>query len=801
MLTKLRTISAAVLPFAVLALPAMLLNTSTVSARQEATAGQSQSSDNTASKKPATRTSSKPGSKKSTANKSETRKAIAAGSKKSTAHKRPRSARSVHRQQAFIASTELRPMAQQLATMRSEAAYTAVTKYARAHTGEAAAAAYLALGHAYLLDRRFTDAAAAFAQSRRNGTALSEYAEFLGAEAEHGAGNEEAAEKLLAGFKTRYPDSVFLAQAPELEAAVLLAEHKPAAAAAVLAANKNYDSRVAYQLVLGEVEMAKGERQAAISDLKHLVITHPAAHEADEARAKLTEAGAEFTMDERRELADAYYNAKRYSDAVEEYRALANDPTLSEEQRNGFAVSEAACDLKLKRLTLAEAEALKATNDENGAHRLYLLMELARNRDDLDAQRKAVAELKEKFPHSQWLAEALFSSGNMYLLRKEYAEAIANYSYLAENFPESKNASPANWRAGWLSYRMGKYEDAAALFDRQIEHFPAAKETVSAIYWRARLFETKDHDTGKAVAGYSTITKRFPHFFYAQMSRMRLAQLGNAVAEFKGPNDGGPEPDGTPAMAFNTDLPESPHLEKASLLANAGLNDYIALEIAAVPGSSSWSALAEARIYESYGETYLALRAIKRAMPNAMSTEIDAIPLEYWRILFPEPWWETVKAESARKGLDPYLVLSLIRQESEFNPSVISYANAYGLMQLLPSVGRAMAKEEGIENFQTHQLLDPEMNIRLGTRYLKNLLDHFNGVPEYALAAYNAGEERVTDWLSDGPYSGIDEYVESIPFTQTREYVQAIDRNREIYKAIEAYAATARKSETAKSGE
>jgi soluble lytic murein transglycosylase len=141
---------------------------------------------------------------------------------------------------------------------------------------------------------------------------------------------------------------------------------------------------------------------------------------------------------------------------------------------------------------------------------------------------------------------------------------------------------------------------------------------------------------------------------------------------------------------------DSPHLAKARLLANAGLNEYIAQEIKADPDSSSWSALAEAQIYASYGETYRAMRALKRALPYAASASIKSIPLVYWRILFPEPWWDTIKAESAKNNLDPYLVASLIRQESEFDPSAISYANAYGLMQLLPSVGKKMAREEGI---------------------------------------------------------------------------------------------------------
>ncbi len=106
-------------------------------------------------------------------------------------------------------------------------------------------------------------------------------------------------------------------------------------------------------------------------------------------------------------------------------------------------------------------------------------------------------------------------------------------------------------------------------------------------------------------------------------------------------------------------------------------------------------------------------------------------------------------------------------------------------MQLEPSVGRSLARQEGISNFQTSQLLNPELNIRLGTRYVKQMLDRFGGVQEYALAAYNAGESRVVDWQSAGPYGGIDEFVESIPFTQTREYVQAILRNEEIYRGID----------------
>jgi soluble lytic murein transglycosylase len=414
-------------------------------------------------------------------------------------------------------------------------------------------------------------------------------------------------------------------------------------------------------------------------------------------------------------------------------------------------------------------------------------MELARNRNDLSEQQRLVTRLETDFPQSQWLAEALFSSGNMYLLRRDYATAASYYSTLATRFPSHKNAAAAHWKAGWLSYRQGLYAQAGRLFDEQIRLFPGATETVAALYWRGRLYETQEHKPALAAASYRTVLRAYQHYFYAQMARQRLAELGDLppVAQPQLDNIQAPTP---PTLEDNFPT-DSPHLAKARLLANAGLNDYIAREIAADPNSSTWGALAEAQIYASYGENFRAMRALKRALPSVATASIKSIPLVYWRILFPEPWWETIKAESAKNGLDPYLVASLIRQESEFNPNALSNKNACGLMQLLPSVGKSLARQEGLSHFESFQLFDPTTNIKLGTRYLRQTLDRFGGVTEYTLAAYNAGDSRVVDWEAAGPYQGIDEFVESIPFTETREYVESILRNRETYRAIDAYAA------------
>jgi soluble lytic murein transglycosylase len=653
-------------------------------------------------------------------------------------------ARTARIKKAFVASTELRPMAQQLTTMRTPAAYAGVSAWARRQKGDAAAAAYLALGHAYLIDKRYSDATANLRQVKQNSEVLSDYADFLAAEAEHDQGNDAGAEALLHGFNDRHPDSIFDLEAPELESNVLLAQGNVAGAQKVLASIADDANDLPnYELTNAKILFALGRQQEAIDEFKHLLLSHPLTAEASTARAKLTAMGEEsnLTAAELRSLGDAYYNGGRYAEAGEQYHALARNPTLPGDERNGFAIAAAACDLKLKRLTETQAAALADTHDESGARRLYLLMELARNRNDEPDVLQMDERLKSEFPQSPWLAEALFSTGNMYLLRKDYANAANYYGYLAVHFPEHKNAAAAHWRAGWLNYRQGLYNDAARLFDEQIKLFPSATETAAALYWRGRLYE-QDNNRTQAAQNYRNVSRVYQHFFYAQMARQRLQALGEPLLVSDTPTEIKVAPIPHLSDTFPAD---SPHIAKARLVANAGLNDYVAQEIAADPDSDSWSALAEAQLYASFGESYRAMRALKRALPYAASASINAIPLAYWRILFPQAWWDTIKTESAKNGLDPYLVASLIRQESEFNPGAISYANAYGLMQLLPSTGKALAREEGMAHFETYQLLDPETNIRLGTRNLRHLIDRFGGVQEYALAAYNAGEERVTD--------------------------------------------------------
>jgi soluble lytic murein transglycosylase len=411
--------------------------------------------------------------------------------------------------------------------------------------------------------------------------------------------------------------------------------------------------------------------------------------------------------------------------------------------------------------------------------------ELARNVGDETAQDELVQDLSTKYPQSRWLEEALYSGGNMYLLRHDSGRAIADYTALVEHFPKSVYAPSAHWRAAWLNYRTRNYAEAARLMDEQIQNYPGGQEISAALYWRGRMYEDEEHNFSQALNYYKKLDDAYVNTYYAMLARQRITVIGKredvadapALATVRAVDD--PE--------LVDQLPENdPHLIKARLLANAALNEYIRPEIQMSPTSKEWGALAEANIYESFGETTRALQAMKRSKIPFTALDVDDVPHAYWEILFPRPYWEDLKTDAEANGLDPYLVAALIRQESEFNAGAVSRANAVGLMQLLPSTGKGLARKDGIKHFQAGELLDPDVNLKLGTTDLKQAINKYGGQVEYALASYNAGDGPVRQWIALNDYKDVPEWVESIPYSETREYVQSILRNREMYRAVYA---------------
>ncbi|HWZ78974.1 MAG TPA: lytic transglycosylase domain-containing protein, partial [Candidatus Sulfotelmatobacter sp.] len=229
------------------------------------------------------------------------------------------------------------------------------------------------------------------------------------------------------------------------------------------------------------------------------------------------------------------------------------------------------------------------------------------------------------------------------------------------------------------------------------------------------------------------------------------------------------------------------HYQKAKLLGNGGLIDLAVRELDKASSDDqdkSWAPAETAQLYTDTGHYDRAIEVMKHSVPSYFAVDIPTLPREYWDALFPRPFWSDLKRFSVANGLDPYLVASLIRQESEFNPIAVSRANAVGLMQLLPRTGKLVAHQVAMKRYNPSQLYTAPVNLELGTRYFRGMVDKFGGSFEQALAAYNAGSDRVEEWMGQGKYRDAAEFVESIPFTETREYVQAIMRNASVYRQL-----------------
>ena len=687
---------------------------------------------------------------------------------------------------AFIASAMLRPMAQQLLATRSAAAYNGMLTYAAAHPGEAAAAAELAVGHAYALDRRYGEAEGAFHAAAGAGEALADYADYLGAQAAIAAGHPGDAVGLLEHFAEHHPESLFIPETPVLLANAYLAQNDPANALRALEPLDSGTSahRLDVRATLAKAYQASGNVAAAAALYRGIYLGDPLSNEAGNARTQLTAMNVPLTPAERKEHADAMFNAKQYTQAASEYRALEkNEATLSQADKDALEIYAAVCDLRLKKLARTDVDHLPITSDDTAALKLYLQSELARNEGNTAEHDSIVKQMEQQFPTSRWLEEALYSGGNMYLIKRDSTHAMEDYSALVEHFPRSVYAPSAHWRAAWMNYRLRHNPDAARMFDEQITTYPGGAEIPGALYWRGRLYEDVEGNFGQALNYYKALNAAYVNSYYAMLARQRIAVIGKREEVAPAPVLASVRAVEDPHLIDS--LPEDdPHLIKARLLANAALNEYIRPEIQLSPTSGQWGALAEAQIYQSFGENSRALQAMKRSKVPFFSLPVTEVPAAYWQLVFPRPYWEQLAGDAKSQGLDPYLVTSLIRQESEFNPGAVSRANACGLMQLLPSTAKSLARKQGERHFNAEELFQPGENLRLGTVYLRENIDRYGGQVEYALAAYNAGDGPVRQWMASGDYKDIPEWVESIPYSETRDYVQSILRNREVYRAV-----------------
>ncbi|HYK48807.1 MAG TPA: transglycosylase SLT domain-containing protein [Terriglobales bacterium] len=684
-------------------------------------------------------------------------------------------------------------MARQLLQDRTPAAYAGVEAFARRHSKEdAGALAWLVVGYAHVLDHDYAKAVDPLKFAKPLAGDLGDYVSFYLSTSYVQTGRTAEAVTTLGEFDELYPESLLTRDVHVLYAGALLSEGRAKDVIDLLEKDRQ-PARADLELTLGRAYAAAGQPAKAVEILRNLYITMPLSAEASQADAELKKLASTSPLppigpEGRRTRADLLVKGKRFNDAADEYRDLLNVVSPNERSEVQLALAVALRRSGQNKEANKALDALSSSgplSPEINAERLFNLGELARATDDDEGFLRNLSDLRQAGPTSLWLQQALLTEGNYYLLKPDYDKAIDAYRELQQRFPNAGRASYAHWKVAWLSLRQGRNADAKAGFEQQIGLYPTSAEVPAALYWRARLAE-EDNDPAMARAYYQKLSERFRNFYYGELARRRLGEIKT--------DDDPPHYallDRVPAISegASVTLTEPPtdnlRYQKAQLLENGGLVDFAVRELQAAGNEDkgNWVVAETARLYPDAGRYDGAIQVFKRAVPNYFAVDLPTLPRSYWEALFPKPYWTDLKKFSSQNALDPYLVASLIRQESEFNPGAVSKANAVGLMQLLPKVGKNVAKEEKLKHFSPTQLFTPEINLQLGTRYFREMVDKF-GAFEYALAAYNAGSNRVDDWQGQGKYRDPQEFVESIPFTETREYVQAILRNANVYRQL-----------------
>ena len=479
--------------------------------------------------------------------------------------------------------------------------------------------------------------------------------------------------------------------------------------------------------------------------------------------------------------------AKEYFKARLEYDSLAK--SLPEPERDDAKVGVGAAQYLSGDYNSAfrYLKNLHVAKSESDSQRLYYVTESARKMGDDTEMMSAVKILSQKYPQSVWRLKALVTAGNRYLLTNDREKYAPLYKAASDTFPEDNSTAYCHWKFTWDAYLAGR-ADAPDLLKEQVERYPADGRASTALYFLGRIAENKNADA-EARAFYDRLSSQYPHYFYGVLARQRLAAPKlSAVPPAAGVKDWLDKvewPEHRDLSASEPNPATRQRIERARVLYAAGLPDIADAEIRfGAKSEGEQPQLLSLEMASTAESPFRSLRVMKSFSADYLSLPLENAPKRFWQMLFPLPYKEEVFRYAKSKNLDPYYVAALIRQESEFNPAALSPARAYGLMQLVPSTGKMVGRQEGVSVPSAGALFNPTLNIRLGTHYLRGQLDTWSGNWEQTLAAYNAGPGRVREWLTWSNYREPAEFVESIPFSETREYVQAVLRNADMYRQI-----------------
>jgi soluble lytic murein transglycosylase len=356
------------------------------------------------------------------------------------------------------------------------------------------------------------------------------------------------------------------------------------------------------------------------------------------------------------------------------------------------------------------------------------------------------------------------------------AAARATYQAAASSRPTSPYAPLARFQAAIIALVEGESRTAAFGFDTLVMKHSASSEALAGLYWAGRAWAAAG-DSSAAVARWRRVIRREPRSYYGILSARRLGEAEPLP----------PAPD-----SVRTYPAIDSAVRRVDLLRGLGLSQEARLEESALIEAARDSAdmtLAVAEALTGIGQVSRGIRLAWRAVD--LGARMDSRTL---RLLYPVLQRDGILALAREHDVEPALIAGLIRQESAFDPSATSRAGARGLMQIMPDVGRKVARAEGFPFWDPVLLYQPDVSLQLGVTHLRDLLRQHRDLP-HVLAAYNAGTSRLERWLMRPGADDLEIFTERIPFRETRGYVRAVLRNRDVYRLLYSWEAGTTKAE------
>jgi soluble lytic murein transglycosylase len=630
-------------------------------------------------------------------------------------------------------------------------------------------------------------------------TRVGDYALWLRGDALEKAGRRAEARAAFEELARDYADSLRAREAVVRAGQLLMQDGQ--AAGVPLEVKRLADADDAEALLLtGKAYEQGGDQLKALAAYRRLYFYAPASvereAEAAAALARLGSTNAPANADEATARAERLFKAKRYADAVAAYAdAFGRFPetrTPQAQLRRGIAAFNA-------RRAPETVEALSAVPSSSGETRAealgYLAQHYARAKQWPQA-RTTLEEMRRAFPQSPFTMRALVSAGQAAKDAKNTSDALLFFRQAVAQFPGEPEVAGAQFEIAWAAHDAKNFAESSRLLVEHLADY-AGRNTDNrgkAGYWAARDAE-RAGNLADARRLYEAMLVRYGANWYGYLSKQRLealAKLGPASAS-QPKTDAGVLARAVENLKPVTAAEETAGPAEAARLLRAEQLSAVAWDEAAhaeldraleeKPTSPRLN-LFKAQLYRARNDNVQAFNVLRRSFPDYSQMEPEELTREEWDVFYPLAYWDTITQEARARDLDPYTVAGLIRQESVFEPRAVSSANAYGLMQLLPSTARLTAKHYGVGGDITTETLlnDPRLNIRLGTGYLREQLDKYGRI-EYVAAAYNAGPGRVIEWRATLPLQ-IDEWAEAIPFKETRGYVQGVVRNTLQYRRL-----------------